>query len=394
MVEPPLTGVADDLLRHALAFLPHEAGKAGFAQTGLRGRDVHASCVPTNFASWAAELSLLQRRFVAGLCVAPQIRTGFESGADCRQRSQVLMQELGQSDGVIGRLMAQQAALVEEEAAEAAHDESEGSFAYYFQEGEHWEPGTSLAQMWELPIVFLALGLLAAPRIEELLEVGLDRLKWSLVFDYRGHDDVNTILIDPLFSFAEWGKETVTSRYEMVKAVKQNGDALKYASDELKADRVVVLEAVKQDGSTLHYAAAELKADRGVVLAAVKQDGVALLSASAELKADRGVVLAAVKQNGDALWHASDELTNDRGVVLEAVKQNGDALKYASDELKADRGVVLAAVTQNGDALRHAGDELKDDRGVVLAAMKQRGFEVLRWASVKLQTRYVGGLFR
>ena len=215
-----LPDLADDLLRHALAFLPHAGGKARFAQTGLRGRDVHASCLPTNFAGWAAGLSLSQRRFVAGLCVAPQIRTGFESGADCRQRPQVLMQELGQSDDVMGRLMAQQAALVAEEAEEAeAEDEGPGSFRVYFGDEDEWDPDTYVTRMWELPIVFVALGFLAAPRIEELLEAKLNREKWSTVFDYRRHDDVNTILIDPLFSFAEWGKETVTSRYEMMEAV-------------------------------------------------------------------------------------------------------------------------------------------------------------------------------
>ena len=41
---------------------------------------------------------------------------------------------------------------------------------------------------------------------------------------------------------------------------------------------------------------------------AVQQDGDALEYASPELRADREVVLAAVDQNGDALRHASPEL--------------------------------------------------------------------------------------
>ena len=60
----------------------------------------------------------------------------------------------------------------------------------------------------------------------------------------------------------------------------------------------VVLAAVQQSGEALQFASEELKADREVVLAAVQQDGLALEHASEELRANREVVLAAVKQKG------------------------------------------------------------------------------------------------
>ena len=63
----------------------------------------------------------------------------------------------------------------------------------------------------------------------------------------------------------------------------------------------------KQHIHTLRFASDELKADKEVVLAAVGQGGRALRYAS-ELKADKEVVLAAVGQNGDAVEHATDEL--------------------------------------------------------------------------------------
>ncbi|WP_064610347.1 DUF4116 domain-containing protein [Streptobacillus moniliformis] len=47
------------------------------------------------------------------------------------------------------------------------------------------------------------------------------------------------------------------------------------------------------------------------VLKAVKQDGWALEFASEELKNDKEVVMAAVKQNGDALQFASERLRNN-----------------------------------------------------------------------------------
>ena len=58
--------------------------------------------------------------------------------------------------------------------------------------------------------------------------------------------------------------------------------------------------------------------DREVVLAAVKQKGDALAYASPQLRSDREVVLAAVKQNGDALCCASAELAGDRETELAA----------------------------------------------------------------------------
>ena len=47
-----------------------------------------------------------------------------------------------------------------------------------------------------------------------------------------------------------------------------------------KSDRKAVLEAVKEDGLALDYASEDLKADREIVLAAVKQNGLALCISS------------------------------------------------------------------------------------------------------------------
>ena len=106
-------------------------------------------------------------------------------------------------------------------------------------------------------------------------------------------------LLDPLFSFAEWGKETVTSRYEMMAAVKQgSGWALEFASTDLKQDRELVFEAVTQHGDALRYASDELRGDRGVVIAAIKQTCTALHHASAEMKADPKVLATEMGKAG------------------------------------------------------------------------------------------------
>ena len=219
--------------------------------------------------------------------------------------------------------------------------------------------------------------------------------------------------------------------------MKKNGDALKYASDELKGDRDVVLAAVTQNGHALKYASDELKGDKDVVLAALQHvkggsyderrysihdvcqaevpevpvdsslqkfwksiytilnlyfksgppDALfeILKSFSNETEChNRSVVLNAVRQNGLALEHASEDLQNDSRVLSEAVTQNGDALMFASNILKTNKEVVLAAVRQKGKALEYASDGLKDDRVVVLAAIEQNE-AALEFASNRLQ---------
>jgi hypothetical protein len=183
----------------------------------------------------------------------------------------------------------------------------------------------------------------------------------------------------------------------MLAAVQQNGESLRWASEVLKADKKIVLKAVQQNGSALRWASPELKADSEFMLAAVKQDGLALQDASKELFgkqsyffffkiSGKNIVLAAVRQNGLALEYAAPELTKDREIVLAAVRQNGSALRWASLELKKDREIVLLAVQQNGEALRSASSELRKDRKIVLAAVKQNG-EVLQDPSQALNDK-------
>ena len=126
------------------------------------------------------------------------------------------------------------------------------------------------------------------------------------------------------------------------------------------------------------YIPPELENDKEVVLKAVKQNGEALSEASLDLIDDKEVVLAAVKQNGKALQHAPIYLRNDKDVVLASVTQNGKALRYAFG-MKKDRDVVLAAVKQNGKALIYASDELKKDKQLQLEAVKQDIFQNLHW---------------
>ena len=310
----------DHALRVMLGFLAHNDGKSRFALTARRGRDLHALTLHPSFTAFvrsfyeyrntgvttSAGVRLNRRRtdkhwrWLAGLSVAPLIRAGFEEVFNPRSSHLGVLRAASKTDDVLRRLVAYQKTCMT--GRTCMHD----------------------------ALMFLALGFLGDARIEELLEAKLDRTRWGVVFDdqvaitrqisdrikvdeynsirlvswsdhrvFDSRTHVNTVLIDPLFSFAEWGKETVTSRYEMMAAVKQGGGwALEFASTDLKQDRELVFEAVTQHGDALRYASDELRGDRSVVIAAIKQTCTALHHASAEMKADPEVLATEMGKAG------------------------------------------------------------------------------------------------
>ena len=93
----------------------------------------------------------------------------------------------------------------------------------------------------------------------------------------------------------------------------------------------------------LRYAYFELQSDRQIVLRAVRQNGRSLEFASNEILNDKEIILAAVSNYGSSLKYASSYLQNDKEIVLAAVSNCGNSLAFASDELKNDKEVVLMA---------------------------------------------------
>lgn len=85
------------------------------------------------------------------------------------------------------------------------------------------------------------------------------------------------------------------------------------------------LAEVKKNGMSLEFCSA---ASRDIVLAAVQQNGLALKYAPDSLKASKEVVLAAVKKNGLALEFSGPAMAADVEVGQAAVMQNPEASRY------------------------------------------------------------------
>ena len=95
----------------------------------------------------------------------------------------------------------------------------------------------------------------------------------------------------------------------------------------------------------------------------------ALRYASEALRADRSIVLAAVTNDpfGQAASFAADELRRDRSVMLAAVSACGMALVHVSDGLKRDTEVCIAAILSDPRAAAAVGSVAREDPGVQAA---------------------------
>ncbi|MCH9690178.1 MAG: DUF4116 domain-containing protein [Gammaproteobacteria bacterium] len=117
----------------------------------------------------------------------------------------------------------------------------------------------------------------------------------------------------------------------------------------VKADKEFMLYAVKIDGLAIQYASDEIKRDKDVASAAVKKDWRALLYLPAEVKCYEAVAVAAVKQKnwGFALRNLPDEVKRKEAVAVAAVQQDWHALYDLPDEMKKNNKVAMAAVKQD-----------------------------------------------
>jgi len=154
----------------------------------------------------------------------------------------------------------------------------------------------------------------------------------------------------------------------ILRAMKESGLALEYASDTLKANKAFVLSVVDIDGYALKYADNRLKNDREVVLRAVKNYGYILSLLDNKFKDDKEIVLEALS-NESVLGSVSARLQDDKDVVLKSVSHDGRTLDCASQRLRDDKKIVLAALTNNKYAIAYVSKRLRNDKEVVNLAL-------------------------
>lgn len=205
----------------------------------------------------------------------------------------------------------------------------------------------------------------------EILSQEIKKLHQEAIEENQEWDEALKTAKEDRFGFQNLPERFQDDPKIAMEAVKEWGDNLKYASEELRADEEVVMEAVKNHGSAaLHYASEELLSDRGFMLEAVKEGG------------------------GTAISHAPKELQKDPKFVLEAAKQDWRAIEYVYYKLKKDPEFMLEAVKENIKVLSKANvknphiPDVTHDSEFMLEAMKKADEEVLEYASERLRNDY------
>jgi len=177
-----------------------------------------------------------------------------------------------------------------------------------------------------------------------------------LLFIENNTENINEDLMEILISY---GYATILNKFKdnyliVLQIVKNDGIALKNASDKFKTDKTIVLEAFKQNRLAIIFASNELMNDKESIIEFLKINIIVLQFVNKELKKDKELFLEFVKINGYALQFANIELRSDKQLVLEAVKRNGRALQFVNTILRSDKDVIKEAVKQNDIAIKFA----------------------------------------
>ena len=226
---------------------------------------------------------------------------------------------------------------------------------------------------------------------------------------YEYDREVMSLIVTFIGTELEYASEELHNDRDIVlNAVRNDGKAIQYASPRFLEDKDIALAAVSSmdfldDNAHTLSKFPKFRNDRDVVLAAVKKYGNALQFASLELRYDREIVKVAVLQDGGwPLNFTSNELRGDPVIVslaIQAGKGSDQIMSMLAEELYSNRQVMMLAVHCNGLALSRASVALQDDTELVMAAVSSTGclsdyddnlqyahqLCVLRFASHRLQ---------
>eukprot|EP00928_Gymnodinium_smaydae_P097431 TRINITY_DN8829_c0_g2_i1.p1 TRINITY_DN8829_c0_g2~~TRINITY_DN8829_c0_g2_i1.p1 ORF type:complete len:636 (-),score=76.06 TRINITY_DN8829_c0_g2_i1:20-1927(-) len=163
---------------------------------------------------------------------------------------------------------------------------------------------------------------------------------------------------------------------EWLMKIKGSHECFAGAPDDVKADYCVALEAVKQDGNMLRHASEDLRDNRDLVLAAVQADVASGRSASDPTRAARlGMIPVPRNPLRTSPWQfASARLQSDpvfaRQAWLLIVEGSHERFAAAPANIQGDVHVAREAIKRDGYMLQYASETLRGNRDLVLAAVR------------------------
>jgi hypothetical protein len=138
-------------------------------------------------------------------------------------------------------------------------------------------------------------------------------------------------------------------------AVLLEGAALRFASDDLRNDNIVVSRAAEQNPRSFIYAGDRCKTDRALALTLLNKKVKILNYLSEALKTDQEIVLAAVKAHPSEWTNAPEQMTRSKDLILQACLARPAVLKYVAGrpDLMMDKDFWLQAIKQRVDCAEH-----------------------------------------
>lgn len=217
----------------------------------------------------------------------------------------------------------------------------------------------------------------------------------------------------------KYASETLRNDREVViEAIKNNDWALEFASDELKKDFLICVMAClkKSNKNLMRFISPELKSNRNFILTLVLEDIAFFSYCDKSLKADKQFILEVIKRGKNRSCcsyniynYINKNLRNDKEIVFEGIKNSvfstyniplefkdnkklmielikidSSILEYASVSLKNDPEVIITSIKKEGMYLKYASDRLKDNEKIVKLAIENNPFAII-YASDRLQ---------
>ncbi len=170
----------------------------------------------------------------------------------------------------------------------------------------------------------------------------------------------------------------------VLEAVKQNGLAIQFASNELKNDNNIIKEAIcsnylafnflsldKRNNPEISDIYKEFKSTSEYIFA---HNWIILWKKeNYNARDNKDLVMLAVKQNWMSLLYASNRLKNDPDIVLAAVKQNWLAYQFIQKKsLKLSKEIVISAINSNINVVEYFWQEILNNVDFAIYIIKKQ----------------------
>lgn len=241
----------------------------------------------------------------------------------------------------------------------------------------------------------------------------------------KENEDFFIELVKIDWEYLRYGSSEFKSNSKIISAaLKNNGHAIYWASEDSQNDKNLILEAIQNGAGTsiipnelatkenillairenlllvekntiyirdhfkrisLHMINDVLRDDEEFILEVIKLDGETIAYASSRILENDVIVLEAIKNTTTfMLYHQLFRKYNtDKDLVIELIKNSHSQnfLKYLSLDLRDDKDIVYSAICKSGYELEYASDRLKSDEEIVLKALEKDSSAIIHMSN-------------